>query len=388
MANVLTNLAADIYKAADIVGREAVGFIPAVTINAGSEAAAQGDTVRSHFTRAATVNTSATPAMTIPEGDDQTIDNKTMTISQIASVRIPWTGEDIKHVNNGSGFETIYGDQIAQAMRGIVNAVESHVATVAYQGASRAFGTAGTTPFASNFDPIAELRQIIMDNGMPVNDGRLSLVINSLAGTNLRQLAQLQKANESADTAMLRRGTLLDLQGFMLKESAGVVSHTKGAATGALINNASTEAVGQTTLTLDTITVNTTGIKAGDVVTFAVDSTNKYVVNTGLVATSGDIVIGGPGVRVALPDDNAMTIGNSYTANVALHQSAVELVMRPLVKPFGGDAAVDVMTVQDPMSGLVFQLSVYKGYNKAMIDVTCLYQAKAWKPDGIAVLLG
>jgi hypothetical protein len=83
-----------------------------------------------------------------------------------------------------------------------------------------------------------------------------------------------------------------------------------------------------------------------------------------------------------------MTIGNNYRANVALHQSAVELAMRPLAKPMGGDAAEDVMTVQDPHSGLVFQLSVYKGYNKAMIDVTCLYQAKAWKSDAIALLLG
>lgn len=386
MANVLTNLAADIYKAADIVGREAVGVIPSVTINAGSEAAAQGDTVRSHFTRAATVNTSATPSMTIPEGDDQTIDNKTMTVSQIASVRIPWTGEDIKHVNNGSGYETIYGDQIAQAMRAITNTIEAYVATKAYQGASRAFGTAGTTPFGSNFSEIAEVRQILFDNGMPVNDGRLSLVLNSLAGTNLRQLAQLQKVNESGDSSMLRRGTLLDLQGFMLKESAGIQAHTKGAGASGLINGA--EAVGQTALTYDTLTVNTTGYKAGDIVTFAADSTNKYVVNTGATTTSGDIVIGGPGLRVAIPDNNAITIGDSYTANLAMHQAAVELVMRPLAKPLGGDAAVDMMTVQDPVSGLVFQLSVYKGYNKAMIDVTCLYDAKVWKSDGVAILLG
>ena len=46
------------------------------------------------------------------------------------------------------------------------------------------------------------------------------------------------------------------------------------------------------------------------------------------------------------------------------------------------------MTVQDPFSGLVFQISVYKGFYKAMIDVTALYGVKAWKPDAIALLLG
>ena len=385
MSNVLTNLAADIYRAADIVGREAVGFIPSVTINAGSERAAVGQSVRSFFTRAATVG-DLSPSMTIPEGTDQTVDNKTMTVNQIASVRIPWTGEDIKHVNNGSGYETIYGDQIAQAMRGITNTIESYVATKAYQGASRAFGTAGTTPFGSNFNEVAEMRQVLFDNGMPVNDGRLSLVVNSLAGTNLRQLAQLQKVNESGDSAMLRRGTLLDLQGFMLKESAGIQSHVKGAAAGQLMSAAA--AVGATTLALDTVTVNTTGIKAGDIITHASDAVNKYVVNTGLVATSGDILIGGPGLRIAAANNDALAIGANYTANLALHQAGVELVMRPLAKPLGGDAAVDMMTVQDPVSGLVFQISVYKGYNKAMIDVTCLYDAKVWKSDAVAILIG
>ncbi|MCB1116084.1 MAG: P22 coat - protein 5 family protein [Chlamydiia bacterium] len=381
MANVLTDLAADIYKAADIVGREAVGFIPAVTINGGSEQAAQGDVVRSFYTRQPTVNNTATPSMTIPEGDGQTVDNKTMQVSQIASVRIPWTGEDIRHVNNGSGFETIYGDQIRQAMRSIVNTIESHVAVVAYQGASRAFGTAGTTPFASNFNEIAEVRQILFDNGCPVTDGRLSLVVNSAAGTNLRQLAQLQKVNESGGTEMLRQGTLLDLQGLMLKESAQNAVHTKG--TGASYVTNGTFAKGDTSIAIDT---GSGTVLAGDVVTVEDDSVNKYVVNTAL--SGGTIALGAPGLRNALGDGKTVTVGNNYTANVALHQSAVELVMRPLAKPLGGDAAVDDMIVQDPFSGLVFRLSAYKGYNKAMFDITCLYQAKVWKSDFVAVLLG
>lgn len=381
MANVLTDLAADIYKAADIVGREAVGFIPSVTINSGSEQAAQGDTVRAAFTRESTVNTSVTPSMTIPEGDDQTVDNKTLVLDQIANVQIPWTGEDIKHVNNGSGFETLYGDQIAQAMRGITNAIESHVATVAYQGASRAVGTAGTTPFASNFDSVAEARQILFDNGMPVNDGRTSLVVNSAAGTNLRNLAQLQKANEAGGSQLLRQGTLLDLQGAMLKESAQVQSHTKGTGSGYLLNDASS-AIGDTTIAADT---GTGTILAGDVVTFA-GTSDKYVVNTAL--SGGSFTIGAPGLRAAEADNDAITVGNNFTANVMLHQSAVELAVRPLENPFGGDAAEDMMIVQDPHSGLVYQISVYKGYKKAMIDVTVLYKAKAWKEDAIALLLG
>jgi hypothetical protein len=192
MANVLTDLAADIYKAADIVGRELVGVIPSVTINAGSqEAAAQGDTVRSHFTRQATVNASATPSMTIPEGDDQTVDNKTMTVSQIASVRIPWTGEDIKHVNNGSGFETIYGDQIAQAMRGIVNAIETNVATVDLPEAHPAL-LERQAPRLSGHHTASSTRRgksLQTTECRPTMDV-VSLVMNTSAGVNFRNLVQ------------------------------------------------------------------------------------------------------------------------------------------------------------------------------------------------------
>lgn len=386
MANVLTDLATDIYRAADIVAREAVGFIPSVTLNTGVQRAAVGQKVRSHFTRAATVG-DLSPSMTIPEGTDQTVDNKELTITKQRGVGIPWTGEDMRFVSSGAGFETIYGDQIAQAMRAIINEIEIDLAVESYTNASRAVGTAGTTPFASNLDVVADAVQILFDNGMPTKDGRLTLVMDSLAQTKLQKLAQLQKVNESGDTNLLRRGVLIDILGCMLKASAGVQSHTKGGGVGYDFVAAG-EAIGQTTLSVEGGTVNVTGIKAGDVITHAGDAVNKYVVNTGTVATAGDIIIGSPGLRIAGADANEITVGSSYTANVLLHQSAIELAMRSPAKPAGGDAAVDVMLVQDPFSGLVFEISAYKGFNKAMFYVAAVWGKKAWKPDGIAIVMG
>lgn len=381
MANVLTDLAADIYKAADVVGRELVGFIPASTINAnGSERAAKGDTVRASFTREATaVNVSE--SMTIPEGTDQTVDNKTLSITNARAVQIPYTGEDVLHLNNGIGFETVYGDQIAQAMRTLTNEMEADLAEEAYTNASRAFGTAGTTPFGSNFSEIAEIRQILVDNGMPANDGQVSLVLNTLAGTNLRQLAQLQQANTAGGTDLLRQGVLLDLQGLAVRESAQVQAHTKGTGASYLLNDASA-AIGDTTIAADT---GSGTILAGDVITFNGD-TNKYVVNTAL--TGGSLVIGATGLRTAVADNAAITVGDSYTANVAFHRRALEIAVRAPAVPEGGDMADDAMTVQDPVSGLVFEVRVYKGYRKTMIEVAASWGVKAWKSDFIATLLG
>jgi len=381
MANVLTDLAADIYKAADVVGRELVGFIPASTINAnGSERAAKGDVVRASFTREASA-VDVSESMTIPEGTDQTVDNKTLTISNARAVQIPYTGEDVLHLNNGIGFETVYGDQIAQAMRTLTNEMEQDLWEEAYTNSSRAFGTAGTTPFGSNFSEIAEIRQILVDNGMPQNDGQVSLVLNTLAGTNLRQLAQLQQANTAGGTDLLRQGILLDLQGLGIRESAQVGIHTKGTGTGYLLNDASS-AIGDTVIATDT---GSGTILAGDIVTFA-GTSDKYVVNTALAG--GSFTIGGTGLVAAEADNDAITVGNNYTANIAFHRRALELAVRAPAVPQGGDMADDAMTVQDPVSGLVFEVRVYKGYRKTMIEVAASWGVKAWKSDFIATLVG
>lgn len=380
MANTLTDLAADIYKAADVVGRELVGFIPASTINAnGSERAAKGDTVRASFTRSASpVN--VTEAMTIPEGTDQTVDNKTLTIANARAVQIPYTGEDVRHLNNGIGFETVYGDQLAQAMRALCNEIEEDLAQAAYQGASRAHGTAGTTPFASTLEDGAQILKILEDNGMP-SDGQVSLVLGTTAGVNLRKLTQLTKVNEAGDSNLLRQGILGDIFGMNVRQSAKVQSHTKGTGSSYLLNDASS-AIGDTVIAADG---GSGTIIAGDIVTFAGTST-KYVVNSAL--SGGSFTIGGTGLLAAESDNDAITVGNDYVANVAFHRAALELAMRPPAVPEGGDAADDAMTIVDPHSGLVFEVRMYRGYRKSMIEVAASWGVKAWKSDYIATLLG
>jgi hypothetical protein len=382
--HTLTDLAADIYTAADRVGRELVGMIPAVTFNSGSEAAAKGDTVRAAFAPSVSPTT-LTPAMTIPEGTGQTVANKTMTLSTMETVEIPWTGEGIKSVNNGAGYETIYGNMIAQAFRAHVNAIEGDLVVAARAAASRAYGTAATTPFgtANDYTDASNVLRILKDNGAGAFDNQL--VINTTSGANF--LGKQSAVNAAGTDSMLRQGVLLDLAGMPVRESGQLGTHTAGTAASATTDNAG-YAVGATTITLASAGTGT--ILAGDVITFAGD-TNKYVVVTGdaNVADGGTIVLQEPGLRVAMSAaTKAITVVATHSDNLAFARSAVELAMRAPADPLGGDAAEDMMVVQDPHSGLAFSISVYKGRKKAMIAVDALYGVKAWKPEHIALLLG
>lgn len=378
MANTLTNLAGDIYTAKDIVSRELVGVIPSVMINGdGSERAALNGTVRSHATRAA-VAVNNSPSMTIPEGTDQTVDNKTLSLTKSKGVQIPWEGEEKMSVNNGSGYETIYGDQLAQAFRTISNEMETDLATHIYQTASRAYGAAGTTPFATagDYTDMSETLRILKDNGSPGVD--CSLIMDTAAGAKF--IGKQADANRQGSDSILRQGVLLDVAGNRLRESAQIQSHTQGTGSGYLVNSASL-AIGDTVIAADT---GTGTILAGDVVTFAGD-TNKYLVTTAL--SGGSFTIAAPGLRVAAADNAGITVGANYTANVLVERSAVELAVRAPAGA-GNDAAVDNMIIVDPISGIPFDVSLYVGFQKSMINVSAVWGFKNWKPEHTAVLLG
>lgn len=382
--HTLTDLAADIYKAVENVGRELVGMIPAVTINAGAEAAAKDDTVRAAFAPAV-APTTLTPAMTIPEGTGQTVANKTMTLDTMETVEIPFTGEGIRHLQNGVGYETVYGDMIAQAFRAHANAIESALVTATRAAACRAWGTATTTPFgtANDYTDASNVLRILKDNGAGAFNNQL--VINTAAGANF--LGKQSAVNAAGTDSILRQGVILDLAGMPIRESGQLGSHTAGTAASATTDNAG-YAIGATTITLASAGTGT--ILAGDVIKFAGDA-NQYVVVTGDadVSDGGTVVLQSPGLRQAIPAAaTAITMIATHSDNLAFAKQAVELAIRAPADPFGGDAAVDQMMVQDPHSGLAFAIAVYKGRKKAMIAVDCLYGVKVWSPEYVALLLG
>jgi hypothetical protein len=380
MANTLTSLFPDLYEAMDVVSRELVGFIPAVSRDHSIERAAVGQTIRS-FVAPSALATNITPGVTPPNDGDQTIGNIAMTISKARRVPFRWAGEETRAVNSGAGFGNIKVNQIAQAIRTLTNEMEVDLANQFIQ-ASRVTGTAGTTPFASNLSDPAQLRKILSDNGAPLSD--LQLVVDTTAGAALRTLTQLTKANEAADTSMLRQGTLLDIHGFQIRESAQV-SQAAAVGTGAsYTSNASAYAVGATAITLIT---GTGTVLAGDVVTFAGD-TNKYVVAAG-VAAPGVITLAAPGLRKALAASAvAMTIVGAATRNMGFARTALALATRAPALPEGGDMAEDRQTIVDPRTGMAFEIAMYAQYRQMQYEISAVWGTQVFKPEHLALLLG
>lgn len=381
MANTLTSLIPALYSALDIVSRELVGAIPCATRDSTATRAAVGQNVFSFKTPTA-VSSNITPGVTPPDDGDQTIGNVSLTITKAKRVPFRWNGEEELGLNNnGAGASAVKSDQITQAIRTLVNEMEADLIVAARVASSRAFGTAGTTPFASTLGDPAQLRKILDDNGAPKNDR--CLIIDTTAGANLRTLAQLTKANESGTTLTLREGELLNLHGFSIHESAGVVGVTKGTGA-AYTTNAAAYAVGATVITLIT---GTGTVLAGDMVTFAGD-TNKYVVETG-TAAAGAITLAAPGLRVALAASAvAMTLIANYTPNIGFSASSLMLATRAPALPDGGDAAVDRMTITDPRSGISFEVAMYAQYRQMQYEVSAAWGVKGIKSQHSAILLG
>jgi hypothetical protein len=376
MANVFTALQPVLYSAAQEVSNEPFGVISAIAASFDDKGVAIGDTVKVPVAPTASA-TDYTPAMTTSAGADATA--STVDIQITANKHVTWhlTGEQLRSLENGSTDGEWVRQMVAQGMRALRNLAESACATAIKQGASRAVGTAGTNPFASDINIIPDARKVLMDNGAPLSD--LQLCIDSTAGTSARKLGIIQQAYQAGTDAERRSGDLMRQFGFSIRESAGIALHTKG--TGAAYVTSGSTAPGVRDVALVT---GTGTVLAGDVVTFAADTANKYIVNTG-VAAPGTITLGRPGARVTIATANALTVGNNYTANLAFERNSVVGIMRPPVMP--ENPLIQKTLISDSM-GMTYLLAQVAGDGMATWRLHLAYGFKVVQGEHVCIVLG
>ncbi|MDM2960133.1 P22 phage major capsid protein family protein [Citrobacter koseri] len=378
MANTLTGLIPTIYTALDIVSREQVGFIPAVARNTKADAAAKDQTVTAPVAPVA-VTEDIVPGPSAPNTGDQNIGTVDVKITKSKMAPVKWNGEEQLALGPAGTYNTILADQFTQAFRALSNEVDADLGAL-YYGTSRAVGTAGTTPFGVKEDltDAANARKVLEDNGSPTTN--LQMVLGSSAIANLRgKQTVLFKVNESGTEQLLREGTLGRLEGFNIHNSAGVKRAPAATATGYLVNGAKQE--GDIIIAIDT---GTGAIVAGQVVTFDGDD-NQYVV---AAATSTTITLAAPGLRQNLADNTEITVVGGFTANMAFDRNAFLLASRTPAMPEGGDTADDVMNVTDPVSGITFQVALYRQYRQVRYEVGLAWGVASVKPAHAVMLLG
>ncbi len=389
MANTLTGLIQTIYQARNKVSRERVGFITAVEKNSDAEYAALDQTIRVPIAAAVTSEANNTPAVAPPDTGDVTAEYVDMTISKSKHIPVRFNGEETKALENSGNYADFISQRFQQAFRRLDNLIETDLAT-SYKGASRATGTAGTTPFntAGTVSDFANVMKILDDNGAPKD--QMQLVLSNAAWANLRgKQANFFKVNEAGTDDMLRDGNMGRAFGFNLFQSGFVTDVVKGNTNGSATLTSADHAVGATTLAL--ASAGTGGFNDGDMVNIAGENNGIwYGLATGDADTSGggNLILNAPGLRIAqTTNTSAVTVpAANWSANLAFDKSAIQLITRP--PAMGKDLAVAKKFVYDEVSGITYEVAEYLGFGQITYHVRIAWGWKVINPAHVAVLFG
>ncbi len=383
----LTDLIPTIYEAMDIVARERVGLISAVSRNSNAERAAKDQSILSPV-----VGTMAAEDLEVDNvsssAPNQTISNVELKITKSRSVPFGINAEQQRGLINAGTYATINRDRIAQAIRTLTNEIESDLAGL-HIHASRAVGTYNAVPFATAADltDFANMAEVLEENGAPSQDWHVGL--GSRAMNNLRgKQSSLFKVNEAGTDELLRDGTLGVVENFNIHPSKQIKrAVTVGTAADATTNTTG-YAIGASEITL--ASAGTGSILAGDIITFAGDP-HQYVVKVGdaQVSNGGTIILAEPGLQQAIPAAATnITVVGATTRNMFFHRSAIHLVTRAPAMPVEGDMADDIELIADPVSGIVFEFAVYRQKRQVRYEVNAAWGQTVANPRYLGILMG
>jgi hypothetical protein len=374
VANTFTNIIPVLTRAAQVVSREAIGFTKAITLDGSDQTASLGQTLNIPKSPAGSA-TAWSPSLT-PTLVDQTATGVQLTLANAYKSDWHITAEQEAAMDSGAANAmTWFERQAQQAMRVLANQVDAYFYDLAAKGCSRAVGTAGTTPFASNLDLFASVGQILNENGAPMMDRRI--ICNPAAYAELQE----RFANVTSTQAGFS-GELPAISNLAPVLSVNVSTHTKGTGTGYLVNKTAGWAIGDTSLAVDT---GSGTMLAGDVV-LATTGGRQYVVKTAL--SGGTVVINDPGIKTAVANNGVLTVQANHVKNIALTPDAIYGIVRAPRQPMDLPGGWNHTVVVDPVSGIPFGILRVPGDGVTHYSARILYGGIVVESGHIAAVLG
>ena len=376
----LTGLMPQIFEAMDVVSREAVGVIPAASRSSKADSVSIGQTLSVPV--ALPRGTEDIRPGKEPTGKGDDFDRVDVKIEKMKTADpIWWSGDE--ESSQGELLNAEKQDQITQAMRALSNEIEADIAlegVIAGIGAGNIYGVAGTTPFAGSLTDMAHVRRVMNDMGVPKSERQF--VANSIAAANILSLPNITHVEKAGGDTELRTGIIRPIMGLNIWESGGLNPIEAGTASDYLVNG--TVEKGAKQINIDT---GSGTFKMGNIISFAGDA-NKYVVAED-VPTGGTVLKIAGGLKQAVADNAAITMEvDTYLPSIAFHRNALLLVCRPPKLPSGGDKALDVKDIIDPVSGLAFQAALYGDYLQNRLEIRSAWGWKAISPRHILTLFG
>jgi hypothetical protein len=374
MANTFTNLIPNVIASMSRVLRNTGAVLNGFDTDMSADRAGLDQTINIGNTVEAAAG-AITPGAVAPALVDKTPGNRTMVLDKYYGSRFHLTGEEMRKLANG---EEVKARHIDQAIANVIEQAAGDMVTFINGNAGYAIGAAGTDPFASTPNIVMDLWKELADNKAPDMD-RL-LILRTAQYASAGKLTQFQKLSEAPVGTDFATGRLGMLANFVTTYDQKLGTHTKGTANANYVTSGES-AAGTSTLTL--ITGSGT-LVAGDVVTFAADTVNKYVVRS----FSGGILTLNAPLKVTIPTANALTLLNAHGQNFALQKGAGIIAFRPPAE--SGDIAEkagEVEYVTDPVTGLTLRLAMYPGYHAAQYEVSALYGFGLRRPEHVIKLL-
>lgn len=340
------------------------------------EAAQRGDTIDVWDRETPDVR-DVSPSNTPPSTGDTTLDKTQITLDNWKEAPFYMTDKDILEVvQNG-----VVPDQVSMAAKKLAETINQSIFAT-YTRVGNYVGSAGSSPFASDYTDASAARRVLNEEEVPMDPRRM--VISPEAEENAINLSEFADASFADDDSVIVEGQIGRKLGFDWVMDQQVPTHTAGSLTSTTVDGAHTAGIQQHSVTL--ATTGSISLNAGDIINFAGDTTNYAV--TADLSGAGDVQIE-PALQADLSGGENVTlaVSSDHTVNLAFHQNAFALAVRPIADADLEDVATTA-TMQDPVTGIPLRLEITREHKRTQWSFDVLYGTNSIDPRLAVRVLG